>query len=214
MKENDGKIEEKAKIRALLYFSKNLFSVNFISRKKRSIMMKRIFIPFVSLVMALGFLAACSNDSNSANSTVSAPNVAAVTKFDSISYVASEGSCGSARALTKSAFMDDSVHLYMNKDGSAVLKERMPSICPENGEITKISLEKLDDTLQVFMTVYEKRGPTRKCGGCYSDFEIEVPADFAGVKYIALTSSATEENTHISYNMEKSLLYFVSYMKE
>jgi len=35
LKENDGKIEEKEKIRVLLYFSKNLFSVNFISRKKQ-----------------------------------------------------------------------------------------------------------------------------------------------------------------------------------
>ena len=178
-------------------------------------MMKKMLIPLVGLAMGFALFAACSNDSDSANSPVSTPNVASVAKIDSISYVANNAGCGFFGSLKKSVQVGrDSVHLYMNKDGSAVLKEKMPSICPENGEITKISLEKLDDTLQVFMTVYEKRGPTRKCGGCYSDFEIEVPADFVDVKYIALTSSATEENIHISYNMEKSLLYFVSYVKE
>ena len=113
-------------------------------------MMKKIFVPFVSLVMSIGFFAACSNDSDSANSTVSTPNVASVAKIDSISYVANNAGCVFFGSLKKSVQVGrDSVHLYMNKDGSAVLKEKMPSICPENGEITKISLEKLDDTLQV-----------------------------------------------------------------
>ena len=190
--------------------------------------MKKVLVPIVGLVLGFGLFAACSNDSDSANSQVSGPNVASVAKIDSISYVASNVGCGSEGALRKSVQVGrDSAHLYINKDGSAMLKEKMLSICPERGEITKISLEKLDDTLQVFMTVYEKPGPTRKCGFCYSNFEIDVPAEFVGVKYIALTSSSTGEEISydgkgnsivvdgpIPYNMKKTLLYFVSYVKE
>ena len=178
-------------------------------------MMKKMLIPLVGLAMGFALFAACSNDSDSNILQVRDPSVSTVAKLDSVSYLASEGSCHSEGALRKSVQVGrDSVHLYMNKDGSAILKEKMLSICPERGEITKISLEKFDDTLQVFMTVYEEDGPTRKCGFCYSDFEIEVPAEFVGVKYIALTSSSTEENGPIPYNMEKTLLYFVSYVKE
>ena len=83
----------------------------------------------------------------SANSTV--------TKIDSISFAVNEGSCNSEGALMKTVPKDDSIHLYMNKDGSAVLKEKMGTICPEQGEVSKVSLEKMDDTLLVLIEFYE-----------------------------------------------------------
>ena len=137
---------------------------------------------------------------DSANSTV--------TKIDSISFTASEGSCNEFGALNKIFVKEDSIHLYMNKDGSAVLKEKMGTICPEQGEITKISIEKQEDTLLVFIKYYEYPPDTvivyndslgkndtllldqlrRKCM-CYSDYEIEVPAEFTSAKFVGLKSS-------------------------
>jgi hypothetical protein len=171
-------------------------------------MMKKVLVPFVAIVVGFGLFAACSNDSDSANSQVSAPNVASVAKIDSISFTASEGSCNIEGALMKTVPKDDSIHLYMNKDGSAVLKEKMGTICPEQGEVSKVSLEKLDDTLLVLINYYEYPPDTvivyndslgkndtllldrlrRKCM-CYSDYEIDVPAEFTGAKFIGLKSS-------------------------
>jgi hypothetical protein len=131
-----------------------------------------------------------------------------VTKIDSIAFAASEGSCNIEGALMKTVPKDDSIHLYMNKDGSAVLKEKMGTICPERGEVSKVSLEKLDDTLLVLINYYEYPPdtvivyndslgkndtlfvgrPRRKCM-CYSDYEIEVPAELTGAKFIGLKSS-------------------------
>ena len=109
---------------------------------------------------------------------------------------------------------EDSIHLYMNKDGSAVLKEKMGTICPEQGEITKISIEKQEDTLLVFIKYYEYPPDTiivyndslgkndtllfdqlrRKCM-CYSDYEIEVPAEFTSAKFVGLKYSS--DNTYL-----------------
>ena len=131
-----------------------------------------------------------------------------VAKIDSISFTASEGSCNEFGALKKIFVKEDSIHLYMNKDGSAVLKEKMGTICPEQGEITKISIEKQEDTLLVFIKYYEYPPDTvivyndslgkndtllfdqlrRKCM-CYSDYEIEVPAEFTSAKFVGLKSS-------------------------
>ena len=131
-----------------------------------------------------------------------------VTKIDSISFAASEGSCNEFGALKKIFVKEDSIHLYMNTDGSAVLKEKMGTICPEQGEITKISIEKQEDTLLVFIKYYEYPPDTvivyndslgkndtllldqlrRKCM-CYSDYEIEVPAEFTSAKFVGLKSS-------------------------
>jgi hypothetical protein len=151
---------------------------------------------------------ACTDDSLGGGSSID-PNAApAVAKIDSISFAASEGSCNEDGVLKKVFVHDDSIHLYMNKDGSAVLKERMGTICPEQGEVSKVSLEKLDDTLLVLINYYEYPPdtvivyndslgkndtlfvgrPRRKCM-CYSDYEIEVPAEFTGAKFIGLKSS-------------------------
>ena len=188
-------------------------------------MMKKVLVPFVAIVVGFGLFAACSNDSDSANSQVSGPVNSTVAKVESISYVASEGSCGgSGDALKKDAFVNDSVHLYMNKDGSAVLKEKMQSICRYKGETSNISLEKSGDTLLVSIDYYEyppdtvvvyndplgkndtlimSRYPTPKCGGiCSADYEIDVPAEFVGSKFISVIRNG------------KALLYPIAYVKE
>ena len=119
-------------------------------------MMKKIFIPFVSLVMSIGFFAACSNDSDSANSQVSGPVNSTVAKVESASFTAeNQSNCGMNVGLMKSEPETDSVHLYMNEDGSAVLKEKMQSICSYKGETSNISLEKSGDTLLVSIDYYE-----------------------------------------------------------
>ena len=172
-------------------------------------MVKKVLVPFVAIVVGFGLFAACSNDSDSANSLVSGTDNSTVAKLDSVSYVASEGSCGGEGALMKTVPKDDSIHLYMNKDGSAVLKEKMGTICPEQGEVSKVSLEKMDDTLLVLIEFYEYPPrdtvivyndslgkndtlfvgrPRRKCM-CYSDYEIEVPAEFTSAKFVGLKSS-------------------------
>lgn len=137
-----------------------------------------------------------------------------VTKIDSISFAASEGSCNEFGALNKIFVKEDSIHLYMNKDGSAVLKEKMGTICPERGEVSKVSLEKLDDTLLVLINYYEYPPDTvivyndslgkndtllldrlrRKCM-CFSDYEIDVPAEFTSAKFIGLKYSS--DNTYL-----------------
>ena len=191
-------------------------------------MMKKVIVPFVAIVVGFGLFAACSNDSDSANSLVSGTDNSTVAKIESISYVASEGSCNSEGALMKTVLKDDSIHLYMNKDGSAVLKEKMGTICPERGEITKISIEKQEDTLLVFIKYYEYPPdtvivyndslgkndtllvgrPVHHCM-CYSDYEIEVPAEFSGAKFVGL--KYTLDNTDVNVN---TFLYPVAYVKE
>jgi len=137
-----------------------------------------------------------------------------LTKIDSISFTASEGSCNIEGALMKTMPKDDSIHLYMNKDGSAVLKEKMGTICPEQGEVSKVSLEKLDDTLLVLINYYEYppdtvivyndslgkndtlvvHRPERLCM-CYSDYEIDVPAEFTSAIFVGLKYSS--DNTYL-----------------
>ena len=181
-------------------------------------MMKKVIVPFVAIVVGFGLFAACSNDSDSANSLVSGTDNSTVAKIESISYVASEGSCGgSGDALKKDAFVNDSVHLYMNKDGSAVLKEEMYTICWYDGKISNISLEKLEDTLLVFIDYYKYpqdtlivHGSSRhivghatfKCGPCSADYEIDVPAEFVGSKFVSVNRSG------------KAKLYPIAYVKE
>ena len=145
-----------------------------------------------------------------------------VTKIDSISFAASEGSCNEDGVLKKVFVHDDSIHLYMNKDGSATLKERLSSICPERGEVSKVSLEKQKDTLLVFIKYYEFPPETvvvyndvlekndtllldrlrRKCM-CFSDFEIEVPVEFVGVNFVGL-----------KYTSDNTYLYPIAYKKD
>ena len=156
----------------------------------------------------------------SANSTA--------TKIDSISFAASEGSCNIEGALMKTVPKDDSIHLYMNKDGSAVLKEKMGTICPERGEISKISIEKQEDTLLVFIKYYEYppdtvivyndslgkndtlvvHRPERLCM-CYSDYEIEVPAEFTGTKFVGLKYTLNDTDVNVN-----TFLYPVAYVHQ
>ncbi|SIO28029.1 hypothetical protein SAMN05720758_1947 [Fibrobacter sp. UWB11] len=180
-------------------------------------MMKKIFVPFVSLVMSIGLFAACSNDSDSNNLQVIAPNISTVAKLDSVSFVASEGSCGgNGDALKKTASVNDSVYLYMNEDGSAVLKEKMRAICWYYGKISNISLEKLEDTLLVSIDYYEYPQDTIiyltdstkhvvgqevfKCGACYANYEIDVPMEYVGVKFVSINRYA--------------VIYPIAYVKE
>ncbi len=159
-----------------------------------------------------------ANNSSSSNGEVTKKGgvsaKSTVTKIDSISFAASEGSCNEFGALMKIFVKEDSIHLYMNKDGSAVLKEKMGTICPERGEVSKVSLEKLDDTLLVFIKYYEFPPDTvivyndslgkndtllldrlrRKCM-CFSDYEIDVPAEFTSAKFIGL--KYTSDNTYL-----------------
>jgi hypothetical protein len=119
-------------------------------------MMKKVLVPFVAIVVGFGLFAACSNDSDSANSQVSGPVNSTVAKVESASFTAeNQSNCGMEVGLMKSESETDSVHLYMNKDGSAVLKEKMQSICRYKGETSNISLEKSGDTLLVSIDYYE-----------------------------------------------------------
>ena len=180
-------------------------------------MMKKMLIPLVGLAMGFALFAACSNDSDSNNLQVSGPSVSTVAKLDSVSYVASQESCGgSAGALKKSMSVTDSAHMYMNEDGSAILKERMVTICRWDGKITNISLEKLEDTLLVSIDYYEYPQDTIiyltdstkhvvgqevfKCGACYADYEIDVPTEYVGAKYVSINRYAN--------------LYPIAYVKE
>lgn len=148
--------------------------------------MKKRF-PFVVLALGLAFLTACSDDSDSANSRVNEPESSVVAKLDSTAFTASEGACGAENALMKTSVLgNDSIHFVMNKDGSAVLKETMGSVCPNAGEISKISLERQDDTLLVSIKIEyfsESRGPIHHCM-CESGYEIDIPTDFVGTKYV------------------------------
>lgn len=233
--------------------------------------MKKVLVPFVVVVVGFCLFAACSNDSDSANSQVSGPVNSTVAKVESASFTAeNQSNCGMEVGLMKSESETDSVHLYMNKDGSAVLKEKMQSICRYKGEISNISLEKSGDTLQVSIDYYEyspdtvivsaelnekmqfirdkgnkisnisveksndtvfffvdyyenpsdtfvvyndplgkndtlimSRYPTPKCGGvCSADYEINVPAEFAGARFVSVNRSG------------KAKLYPIAYVKE
>ena len=235
-------------------------------------MMKKIFVPFVSLVMSIGFFSACSNDSDSANSLVSGSFDSTVAKVESVSFTAeNQSNCGMNVGLMKSEAETDSIHLYMNKDGSAVLKEKMQSICSYKGETSNISLEKSGDTLLVSIDYYEyppdtvivsaelnekmqfirdkgnkisnisveksndtvfffvdyyknppdtfvvyndplgkndtlimSRYPTPKCGGiCSADYEINVPAEFVGSKFVSVNRSGNAKVYPIAYVKEE-----------
>lgn len=235
-------------------------------------MVKKVLVPFVAIVVGFGLFAACSNDSDSATSSVSASDATIVAKLESASFTAeNQSNCGMGVGLMKSESETDSVHLYMNKDGSAVLKEKMQSICRYKGEISNISLEKSGDTLQVSIDYYEyspdtvivsaelnekmqsiirdkggkisnisleksedtmlvfvdyyeyppdtlvvyndplgkndtlimSRYPTPKCGGvCSADYEINIPAEFAGARFVSVNRSG------------KAKLYPIAYVKE
>ena len=181
-------------------------------------MMKKVLIPFVGLAMVFAFLAACSNDSDSNNLQVSGPSVSTVAKLESSSFIAGEGSCGgSESALKKDVSINDSVHLYMNIDGSAVLKERMRAICWWHGKVSNISLEKSDDTLLVSIGYYDYPQDTVlvrdstavvvghgefKCGACYADYEINIPAEFVSSKFVSV-------DRHY-----RGKLYPIAYVKE
>lgn len=189
-------------------------------------MMKKIFVPFVSLVMSIGFFAACSNDSDSANSLVSGSFDSTVAKVESAAFTTeNQSACGmTVVGLKKVEAKTDSIHLYMNKDGSAVLKEKMQSICPHKGEVSNITLEKSKDTLQVSIEYYEytpdtvvvyneslgkndtlimHRYPTPKCGGiCSADYEINVPAEFMDSKFVSVVRNG------------EAKLYPIAYVKE
>ena len=188
-------------------------------------MVKKIFIPFVSLVISIGFFAACSNDSDSANSPVRGSVDSTVAKVESASFTAeNQSNCGMNVGLMKSESETDSIHLYMNKDGSAVLKEKMQSICSYKGETSNISLEKSGDTLLVSIDYYEypldtvvvyndplgkndtlimSRYPTPKCGGiCSADYEINVPAEFMDSKFVSVNRNG------------EAKLYPIAYVKE
>ena len=100
----------------------------------------------------------------------------------------------------------------------------MQSICRYKGETSNISLEKSGDTLLVSIDYYEyppdtvvvyndslgkndtlimSRYPTPKCGGiCSADYEIDVPAEFVGSKFISVIRNG------------KALLYPIAYVKE
>ena len=190
-------------------------------------MMKKIFVPFVSLVMSIGFFAACSNDSDSANSTVSGSVDLTVAKVESAAFTTeNQSACGmTVVGLKKVEAKTDSIHLYMNKDGSAVMKEKMQSICPHKGEVSNITLEKSKDTLHVSIEYYEytpdtvvvyneslekndtlimSRYPTPKCGGiCSADYEINVPAEFVGSKFVSVNRSGNAKVYPIAYVKEE-----------
>ena len=168
-------------------------------------MMKKVLVPIVGLV--LGFFVACTNDADSANSLVSGSVDSTVAKVESASFTAeNQSNCGMEVGLMKSESETDSVHLYMNKDGSAVLKEKMQSICRYKGETSNISLEKSGDTLLVSIDYYEyppDTYPIPKCGGiCSADYEINVPAEFAGARFVSVNRSG------------KAKLYPIAYVKE
>jgi hypothetical protein len=235
-------------------------------------MMKKVLVPFVAIVVGFGLFAACSNDSDSANSQVSGPVNSTVAKVESASFTAeNQSNCGMEVGLMKSESETDSVHLYMNKDGSAVLKEKMQSICRYKGETSNISLEKSGDTLLVSIDYYEyppdtvivsaelnekmqfirdkgnkisnisveksndtvfffvdyyknppdtfvvyndplgkndtlimSRYPTPKCGGiCSADYEINVPAEFVGSKFVSVNRSGNAKVYPIAYVKEE-----------
>lgn len=235
-------------------------------------MVKKMLIPLVGLAMGFALFAACSNDSDSANSPVSGSVDSTVAKVESAAFTTeNQSACGmTVVGLKKVEAETDSVHLYMNEDGSAVLKEKMQSICSYKGETSNISLEKSGDTLLVSIDYYEyppdtvivsaelnekmqfirdkgnkisnisveksndtvfffvdyyknppdtfvvyndplgkndtlimSRYPTPKCGGiCSADYEINVPAEFVGSKFVSVVRNG------------EAKLYPIAYVKE
>lgn len=196
---------------------------------KDSVMTMKLLVLIAVLVS--GFFTACarSNNSDSATSSVRASDAKIVAKLESASFTTENGRCGlDENALMKTEAKADSVHLYMNEDGSAVFKERMWTICRWDGKITNISLEKLKDTLLVSIEFYEyPRGTVIhlpdstvyvvgherfKCGGCSYDYEIDVPATLAGAKYVnIITPGAKRADLNIK---AKVLRYPIAYVKE
>jgi hypothetical protein len=158
-------------------------------------MQKKILFSLAAIAISFSLLVACSDDSG-ADSAQSAPEKtptanSTYAKLDSCSFVASEGSCGGERGLMKTVSETDSVHVVMNKDGSAVLKDRFGSICAENGEVSKISLDKREDTLWVHVEYREF--PPDVSGGsrceCFADYEIDIPTEFVGAKYMTFNGN-------------------------
>lgn len=182
-------------------------------------MMKKMLIPLVGLAMGFALFAACSNDSDSANSLVSGSFDSTVAKVESASFALENGSCNpEGITLRKTEAKADSAHLYVNEDGSAVFKERMRTICRWDGKITNISLDKQEDTLFVSIEYYEYPQDTVihltdstvhvvghgefKCGACSVDYEIDIPAKFASAKYANINLNG------------RVLFYPIAYVKE
>ena len=183
-------------------------------------MQTKILFSLAAIAISFSLLVACSDDSG-AGSTQSTPEKtptanSTYAKLDSCSFVASAGSCGGERGLMKTVSETDSVHVVMNKDGSAVLKDRFGSICPESGVVSNISLDKREDTLRVSVK-YEKFPPDtiikyneslgkndtlikekarRKCM-CYANYEIDIPAEFVGAKYLTFNGDYLWNITYI-----------------
>ena len=176
------------------------------------IMQTKILSVLVAIATSVCVFSACSEDSDAGSTPVNnsgktpAEN-ATYAKLDSCSFVASEGSC-SIDALMKTDFLGDTIHFVMNENGSAVLKERLESICPETGEVSNISLDKREDTLRVSIEYEEfppdtivkyneslgkndtliMEKPRRKCM-CYANYEIDIPAEFVGAKYLTFNGT-------------------------
>lgn len=166
-------------------------------------MQKKILFSFVIIATSFGLLAACSDDSG-AGSTQSTPEKTpaanlAYAKLDSCSFVASAGLCGGERGLMKTVSEADSVHVVVNKEGSAVLKDRFGSICAENGEVSKISLDKREDTLWVHVE-YREFPPDIRGGSkceCFADYEIDIPTEFVGAKYMTFNGNYLWNITYV-----------------
>jgi len=192
-------------------------------------MMKKMLIPLVGLAMGFALFAACSNDSDSANSPVSGSVDSTVAKVESAAFTTENGSCNTEGiTLRKIEAKADSAHLYVNEDGSAVFKERMITICRWDGKITNISLDKQEDTLFVTMEFYEYPQDTVihltdstvhvvgrervKCGACVVDYEIDVPANFAGAKFVNIEIPGLKRDD-LNFKA-KVLRYPIAYVKE
>ena len=189
-------------------------------------MRNKILFSIIFSLMLLNL--ACSDNSLGGGSSIDPNASPAVAKIDSTAFIASEGSCNIEGALMKTVLKDDSIHLYMNKDGSAVLKEKMGAICPEQGSVSNVSLEKMEDTLFVSIDYYEippdtivayndslgKNDtllfyqPRRNCM-CYSNYEINVPAEFVGANIVNLKYALN--NTYVNVNI---FLYPVAYKND
>jgi hypothetical protein len=158
-------------------------------------MQKKILFSLAAIAISFSLLAACSDDSGagytqSASEKTPTANLA-YAKLDSSSFVASEGACGGDGHLMKTVSEVDSAHVVMNKDGSGVLKDRFGSICAENGEVSKISLDKREDTLWVRVE-YREFPPDIRGGSrceCYANYEIDIPAEFVGAKYLTFNGN-------------------------
>lgn len=214
------KLKKKKKYGGFCTFQRISFLlILFLETTKWLTMMKKMLIPLVGLAMGFALFAACSNDSDSANSPVSGSVDSTVAKVESAAFTTENGSCNpDGITLRKTEAKADSAHLYVNEDGSAVFKERMRTICWWDGKITNISLDKQEDTLFVSIEFYEYPQDTVihltdstvhvvgrerfKCGACSVDYEIDIPAKFASAKYANINLNG------------RVLFYPIAYVKE